>query len=61
MSELSLTPEQAFAVAKFKLQIQSLTREEAQQRLVAMYEEWLKRSNEYEREIGQRWGITSEP
>lgn len=54
-SELSL--EQKFTLRSFENQVLNMNREEAQERLVKLYEEMLSRENMYKEVIKSHWGL----
>lgn len=55
--ELSL--EQQFNVRSFATQVQHMSREQAQDFLVKMYEQMIVRENYYKEFIKHQWGIES--
>jgi hypothetical protein len=52
-----LTVEQSFQLAQLKLATQQMTREELQQRLVAVYEVMLKQHSRYCHLLAKDWGL----
>jgi Phycobilisome degradation protein nblA len=56
-SELSL--EQQFSVRSFENQVQKMSREQAQDFLVKLYEQMLARENMYKSFIKHEWGLDS--
>ena len=57
MQELKLSLEQEFSLEDFRFQVQAMSREEAQERLVALYEDIIYREAMYLKLIRDRWGI----
>ncbi|ACK69466.1 Phycobilisome degradation protein nblA [Gloeothece citriformis PCC 7424] len=55
--ELSL--EQRFSIRSFETQVQKMSREQAQDFLVKMYEQMLMRENMYKEFIKHQWGLES--
>jgi hypothetical protein len=56
-SQLSL--EQQFSVRSFETQVQKMSREQAQDFLVKLYEQMLARENMYKSFIKHEWGLDS--
>ncbi|MDY7013864.1 MAG: NblA/ycf18 family protein [Cyanobacteriota bacterium] len=56
-SQLSL--EQQFSVRSFESQVQKMSREQAQDFLVKLYEQMLARENMYKSFIKHEWGLDS--
>lgn len=54
-SELSL--EQRFNIRSFEMQVQKMSREQAQEFLVKLYEQMLAKENMYKEFIKHEWGI----
>jgi hypothetical protein len=54
-SELSL--EQRFDIRSFEVQVQKMSREQAQEFLVKLYEQMLAKENMYKEFIKHEWGI----
>lgn len=57
--ELSL--EQQFELRSFEVQVQTLSREEAQQRLINLCEQMMLRENLYKQMLRDQWGIEPMP
>lgn len=55
--ELSL--EQRFSIRSFETQVQKMSREQAQEFLIKMYEQMLMRENMYKEFIKHQWGLES--
>lgn len=53
--ELSL--EQKFNIRSFEMQVQKMSREQAQEFLVKLYQQMLTRENMYKEFIKHEWGI----
>ncbi|MBP0020027.1 MAG: NblA/ycf18 family protein [Cyanobacteria bacterium SBLK] len=53
--ELSL--EQQFNIRSFEMQVQKMSREQAQEFLVKLYQQMLARENMYKEFIKHEWGI----
>ena len=58
-SELSL--EQQFNLSSFKVQVHRMSREQAQEFLVNLYEQMMVRENMYQDFLKHKWGIESPP
>ncbi|NJL86246.1 MAG: NblA-related protein [Leptolyngbyaceae cyanobacterium SM1_1_3] len=58
-SKLSL--EQEFNLRSFENQVQRMSREQAQQFLVKLYEQMMMRETLYKSFLKQEWGITPSP
>ncbi|MEB3280736.1 MAG: NblA/ycf18 family protein [Lyngbya sp.] len=54
-SELSL--EQQFNLSSFKMQVNQMSREQAQEFLVSLYEQMMMRENMYQHFLKHQWGI----
>ncbi|NJK38842.1 MAG: NblA-related protein [Oscillatoriales cyanobacterium RM2_1_1] len=57
--ELSL--EQQFSLSSFKLQVDQMSQEQAQQFLVDLYEHMMVRENMYQHFLKHQWGLESSP
>ena len=55
---ISLTLEQKFSLKKFEAQVDKMSREQAQQFLVKMYEQMMVREAAYKIFLAHEWGIT---
>jgi predicted HD phosphohydrolase len=58
-SELSL--EQQFSVRSFESQVQQMSREQAQDFLVKLYEQMMVRENMYKQFLKHQWGLEPNP
>ncbi|WP_413167170.1 NblA/ycf18 family protein [Capilliphycus salinus ALCB114379] len=58
-SELSL--EQQFNLSSFKMQVNQMSREQAQEFLVNLYEQMMMRENMYQQFLKHQWGIEPSP
>jgi len=56
-SELSLSLEQKFSLRSFESQVQHMSREQAQEFLVKLYEQMLVRETMYREFLRHEWGI----
>ncbi len=52
-----LTLEQQFSLRSFETQVQKMSREQAQDFLVKLYEQMLSRENMYKEFIKHEWGL----
>lgn len=59
MQNLELSLEQQFELRSFEVQVQTLSREEAQQRLIDLCEQMMLRENLYNQMLRDKWGIES--
>ena len=57
--ELSL--EQKFNIRSFETQVKSMSREQAQEFLIKLYEQMILKDNMYQGFIRHQWGIDSSP
>jgi hypothetical protein len=57
--ELSL--EQQFSIRSFESQVQNMSREQAQDFLVKLYEQMVMRENMYKHFLKHQWGLESGP
>lgn len=57
--ELSL--EQQFSIRSFETQVQHMSREQAQDFLIKLYEQMMVRENMYKSFIKHQWGLESSP
>ena len=57
--ELSL--EQKFNIRSFETQVKSMSREQAQEFLIKLYEQMIVKDNMYQDFIRHQWGIDSSP
>ncbi|MBW4696078.1 MAG: NblA/ycf18 family protein [Lyngbya sp. HA4199-MV5] len=58
-AELSL--EQQFSIRSFESQVQNMSREQAQDFLVQLYEQMVMRENMYKHFLKHQWGLESGP
>lgn len=58
-AELSL--EQQFSIRSFETQVQRMSREQAQEFLIKLYEQMLMRENLYKSFIKHEWGLEQSP
>ncbi|EAW33710.1 NblA/ycf18 family protein [Lyngbya sp. PCC 8106] len=54
-SELSI--EQQFNLSSFKMQVNQMSREQAQEFLVSLYEQMMVRENMYQQFLKYQWGL----
>ena len=57
--ELSL--EQQFSIRSFETQVQKMSREQAQEFLIKLYEQMVMRENMYKHFLKHQWGLDSGP
>lgn len=57
--ELSL--EQQFSLRSFESQVQQMSREQAQEFLVKLYEQMIVRENMYKEFLKHQWGLEANP
>ncbi|EKQ68706.1 Phycobilisome degradation protein nblA [Leptolyngbyaceae cyanobacterium JSC-12] len=57
--ELSL--EQQFSIRSFETQVQNMSREQAQDFLVKLYEQMIVRENMYKQFLRHQWGLEAGP
>ncbi|HIK54389.1 MAG TPA: NblA/ycf18 family protein [Synechococcales cyanobacterium M55_K2018_004] len=58
---VELTLEQQFNLRSFETQVERMSREQAQQFLVKLYEQMMLRETMYKHFLKQQWGIESGP
>ena len=58
-ADLSL--EQQFSIRSFRTQVEQMSREQAQEFLMKLYEQMLMRENMYKSFIKHQWGLDSSP
>ncbi|MGC9527709.1 MAG: NblA/ycf18 family protein [Limnospira sp.] len=56
-----LSLEQQFNLSSFKMQVNQMSREQAQEFLVNLYEQMLIRENMYQHFLKYQWGLESSP
>ncbi|NJL83063.1 MAG: NblA-related protein [Chloroflexaceae bacterium] len=54
---LELSLEQKFSIRSFETQVQKMSREQAQEFLVKLYEQMMVRENMYKEFIKHQWGL----
>ncbi|HEY9897195.1 MAG TPA: NblA/ycf18 family protein [Candidatus Sericytochromatia bacterium] len=58
---VDLSLEQQFSIRSFESQVQNMSREQAQDFLVKLYEQMVMRENMYKHFLKQQWGLESGP
>ncbi|GAP96156.1 NblA/ycf18 family protein [Leptolyngbya sp. NIES-2104] len=58
---VELTLEQQFSIRSFETQVQQMSREQAQEFLVKLYEQMLMREAMYRHFLKHQWGLESGP
>ncbi|NER19854.1 MAG: NblA-related protein [Symploca sp. SIO1C2] len=58
---IELSMEQQFSLRSFETQVQKMSREQAQDFLIQLYEQMMVRENMYKEFLKQEWGIGSSP
>ncbi|NEQ26092.1 MAG: NblA-related protein [Microcoleus sp. SIO2G3] len=58
---VELTLEQQFSLRSFETQVECMSREQAQQFLVKLYEQMMLRETMYKHFLKHQWGIESGP
>ena len=58
---VDLSLEQQFSIRSFESQVQNMSREQAQDFLVKLYEQMVLRENMYKHFLKQQWGLESGP
>lgn len=58
---VELTLEQQFSIRSFETQVQQMSREQAQDFLVKLYEQMIVRENMYKQFLKHQWGLESGP
>ncbi|NER94481.1 MAG: NblA-related protein [Symploca sp. SIO1B1] len=56
---IELSMEQQFSLRSFETQVQKMSREQAQDFLIQLYEQMMVRENMYKEFLKQEWGIGS--
>jgi hypothetical protein len=56
---IDLSLEQQFSIRSFQTQVEKMSREQAQEFLVKLYEQMLMRENMYKSFIKHQWGLES--
>lgn len=57
MTELSLSVEQHFAINTFNRRANTLSREQAQEELVCLYEKMIRMENDFNMRLSQKEGV----
>lgn len=60
-AEIQLTVEQRFSIASFKTQVAQMSREQAQDFLIKLYEQMIVREATYQELLKFNWGLESKP
>jgi hypothetical protein len=58
---VDLSLEQQFSIRSFESQVQNMSREQAQDFLVKLYEQMVMRENMYKHFLKHQWGLESGP
>lgn len=58
---IELTLEQQFSIRSFETQVQQMSREQAQDFLVKLYEQMVMRENMYKHFLKHQWGLEPGP
>ncbi len=58
---VNLSLEQQFSIRSFESQVQNMSREQAQDFLVKLYEQMVLRENMYKHFLKHQWGLESGP
>ncbi|NEQ69868.1 MAG: NblA-related protein [Symploca sp. SIO2D2] len=58
---IELSMEQQFNLRSFETQVQKMSREQAQDFLIQLYEQMMVRENMYKEFLKHEWGIGSKP
>lgn len=58
---MSLSLEQQFNIRSFQTQVQQMSREQAQDFLIKLYEQMIVRENMYKQFIKHEWGLEARP
>lgn len=61
MESSSLSLEQQFNLSSFRMQVNQMSREQAQEFLVNLYEQMLVRENMYQHFLKYQWGLEPSP
>lgn len=61
MESSSLSLEQQFNLSSFRMQVNQMSREQAQEFLVNLYEQMLVRENMYQHFLKYKWGLEPNP
>jgi hypothetical protein len=59
--QTGLTLEQEFSLRSFENQVNRMSREQAQDFLIKLYEQMIMRENMYKHFLKQQWGLESGP
>lgn len=58
---VDLSLEQQFSIRSFETQVQNMSREQAQDFLVKLYEQMIVRENMYKQFLKHQWGLEPSP
>lgn len=58
---IELTLEQQFSIRSFETQVQNMSREQAQDFLVKLYEQMMMRETMYKHFLKHQWGLEPDP
>lgn len=58
---IQLSLEQQFSIRSFETQVQRMSREQAQEFLIKLYEQMMVRENMYKEFLKHEWGLGSNP
>ncbi|GAB4184737.1 MAG: hypothetical protein Fur006_22440 [Coleofasciculaceae cyanobacterium] len=61
MSGFELSLEQQFNIRSFQTQVEKMSREQAQDFLIKLYEQMIVRENMYKEFLKHEWGIEARP
>jgi hypothetical protein len=61
MSGIELTLEQQFNIRSFQTQVEKMSREQAQDFLIKLYEQMIVRENMYKEFLKHEWGLGPSP
>ncbi|MBD1804943.1 NblA/ycf18 family protein [Microcoleus sp. FACHB-SPT15] len=60
-SPIELSLEQKFSIRSFETQVQKMSREQAQEFLIKLYEQMMMRETMYKEFLKHEWGLGSNP
>jgi predicted HD phosphohydrolase len=60
-NSMGLSLEQQFSVRSFQTQVEKMSREQAQDFLIKLYEQMMLRENMYKEFLKHEWGLTPNP
>lgn len=58
---IDLSLEQQFSIRSFETQVQQMSREQAQDFLIKLYEQMIVRENMYKQFLKRQWGLEAGP